>query len=55
MTEPNGPTPRKHHYVPVFYLKGFTADGDRDTHIRVLDAKERQRWWAGGMPTPTWA
>jgi len=44
MTEPKGPPPSKHHYVPVFYLKGFTADGRRDTQVYVLDLKTRRQW-----------
>jgi hypothetical protein len=29
--------PRKHHYVPKFYLAGFTASGSKDDYLYVLD------------------
>jgi hypothetical protein len=29
--------PRKHHYVPRFYLAGFTASGTKDDYLHVLD------------------
>jgi len=29
--------PRKHHYVPTFYLAGFTASGMEDGYLHVLD------------------
>lgn len=29
--------PRKHHYVPKFYLAGFTASGTKDDYLHVLD------------------
>jgi len=28
---------RRHHYVPAFYLAGFTASGSRDDDVHVLD------------------
>ncbi|MEQ8762518.1 MAG: DUF4238 domain-containing protein [Planctomycetota bacterium] len=31
---------RKHHYVPVFYLSGFTVDGHRESPLWVLDTEE---------------
>ena len=29
--------PRKHHYVPKFYLAGFTTSGSKDDYLYVLD------------------
>ena len=36
--------PRKHHYVPQFYLAGFTADGSKDGRLFVLDKEKRKTW-----------
>lgn len=36
--------PRKHHYVPAFYLAGFTANGDRKGPLHVLDLQAGRRW-----------
>lgn len=36
--------PRKHHYVPQFYLAGFTKNGCKDGELYVLD-KERGKIW----------
>ena len=30
-------TPKRHHYLPEFYLAGFTADGQRDSVFTVFD------------------
>lgn len=41
----NKPNPRKHHYVPQFYLGGFTGDGTVKGALNVLDMErleERQ-------------
>ena len=50
MTEPTGPTSaasaiaRSHHYVPAFYLAGFTDTGTRDGFLWVSD-RETERTW----------
>jgi hypothetical protein len=36
--------PRKHHYVPQFYLAGFTETGARDGRLYVLDRRTLRRW-----------
>ena len=36
--------PRKHHYVPQFYLRGFAVDGKRDGQLWVLDKKAGRQW-----------
>ncbi len=36
--------PRKHHYVPQFYLQGFTVDGKGDGQLWVLDQKTGRQW-----------
>jgi hypothetical protein len=41
--------PRKHHYVPKFYLAGFTKSGTADGDLHVLDQRQRRRW---GPVTP---
>jgi hypothetical protein len=41
--------PRKHHYVPKFYLAGFTKSGSVDGNLYVLDQRQRWRW---GPATP---
>jgi hypothetical protein len=36
--------PTKHHYTPVFYLRGFTADGSPDTKLFVHDVTTGKRF-----------
>lgn len=36
--------PRKNHYVPKFYLAGFTKSGKLDGDLYVLDQRQRKRW-----------
>lgn len=36
--------PRKHHYVPQFYLSGFTDDGTVDGNLSVLDTGRMKEW-----------
>lgn len=36
--------PRKHHYVPQFYLAGFTLDDSKDGRLFVLDKEKRRTW-----------
>ena len=38
--------PRRHHYLPQFYLEGFTATGARDDYLHVLDQRSGKRWKA---------
>lgn len=35
----NAKPPRQHHYVPAFYLAGFTAGGTKDGKLFVIDRK----------------
>jgi hypothetical protein len=37
-------TPRKHHYVPKFYLKGFTKEATVDGKLWVIDLEKRKVW-----------
>ena len=39
-----GQQPRHHHYVPQFYLAGFTATGVVDGPLHVLDCEEGRIW-----------
>lgn len=36
--------PRRHHYVPQFYLAGFTNTGKKDGRLHVLDQRQRRQW-----------
>jgi hypothetical protein len=36
--------PRKHHYVPKFYLAGFTNTGRPDGRFYVLDKNQKKQW-----------
>lgn len=36
--------PRKHHYVPRFYLAGFTKSGDENGKLYVLDQQQVKEW-----------
>ena len=38
--------PRKHHYVPQFYLGGFTSNGTRGGKLHVLDLGSGKQWQA---------
>lgn len=35
---------RSHHYVPEFYLAGFTPSGSRDDFLYVHDLKAKKEW-----------
>src|SRR5687768_11444215 len=35
---------RKHHFVPQFYLAGFTPSGTRDDSLFVLDRQTGRQW-----------
>ncbi len=37
--------PRKHHYVPAFYLAGFTPSGEREDFLWVHDLQQQGRKW----------
>lgn len=37
--------PRRHHYVPAFYLAGFTPSGARDDFLWVHDLQHQGRKW----------
>jgi hypothetical protein len=39
-----GKQPRHHHYVPQFYLAGFTATGQGDGPLHILDCEEGRIW-----------
>ena len=36
--------PRHHHYVPQFYLAGFTATGTINGTLHVLDREQQKSW-----------
>lgn len=36
--------PRKHHYVPQFYLAGFTMSDSKEGDLYVLDRGQRKTW-----------
>ena len=35
---------RRHHYVPKFYLAGFTAEGTQDGRLFVVDQRTGKTW-----------
>jgi hypothetical protein len=37
-------TPRRHHYLPQFYLAGFTPSGQKDDFLHVLDKETGKTW-----------
>jgi hypothetical protein len=37
---------RKHHYVPRFFLAGFTSDGTKEGRLLVCDLRTGKRWWS---------
>lgn len=37
---------RKHHYVPRFFLAGFTNEGTKDGRLLVCDLGAGKRWWS---------
>jgi hypothetical protein len=37
------PTPRRHHFLPQFYLAGFTPSGRRDDELWALSLKDGRR------------
>lgn len=37
-------TPRRHHYLPQFYLAGFTPSGQKDDFLHVLDMETGKAW-----------
>lgn len=39
-----GNQPRRHHFVPQFYLAGFTLDGTANGALHVLDKEQLKRW-----------
>ncbi|MCP5104868.1 MAG: DUF4238 domain-containing protein, partial [bacterium] len=38
--------PRRHHYIPEFYLANFTSTGQKDDFLWVLDKKQAKQWKA---------
>jgi hypothetical protein len=36
--------PRKHHYLPQFYLAGFTKTDARDGRLWVFDKRKLKQW-----------
>ena len=36
--------PRKHHYVPAFYLAGFTMSGSDEDRLCVFDQSQIKSW-----------
>ena len=43
-TRPMPNQPRKHHYVPQFYLAGFTDTGTVDGNLHVVDTTRLTKW-----------
>ena len=37
-------TARGHHYLPEFYLRGFTRSGSKDDRLVAIDLHERRRF-----------
>ena len=38
--------PRRHHYIPKFYLVGFTPSGEENDFLFVLDKDSGKQWKA---------
>ncbi len=38
-------TARRHHYVPQFYLRGFTRNGGKNSKLFAVDVVERKSFW----------
>jgi hypothetical protein len=38
-------TARRHHYVPQFYLRGFTRNGGKNSKLFAVDLLERRYFW----------
>jgi hypothetical protein len=38
-------TARRHHYVPQFYLRGFTRNGGKNSKLFVVDVVDRKSFW----------
>jgi hypothetical protein len=38
------PISHRHHYVPEFYLAGFTASGEKDDFLFVFDKDKKKQW-----------
>src|SRR5688500_13218841 len=38
--------PRRHHFLPRFYLAGFTISGKEDGELHVRDRQNGRRWKA---------
>jgi hypothetical protein len=38
--------PRRHHYVPRFWLAGFTDTGEKDGTLWVTDLPRKKQWQA---------
>jgi hypothetical protein len=36
--------PRRHHYLPQFYLAGFTSNGSREGRLQVIDLEMGKGW-----------
>lgn len=36
--------PRRHHFIPKFYLSGFTLSGEEDDYLCVLDMDSAKQW-----------
>lgn len=36
--------PRRHHYLPQFYLSGFTTTGEPDGQLSLIGLKDGRRW-----------
>jgi len=37
---------RKHHYIPRFFLAGFTNEGTKEGRLLVCDLNAGKRWWS---------
>lgn len=45
-TSEPGQHPKRHHYLPVAYLAGFTPSGNRNDVLHVFDLHRQTRWQA---------
>lgn len=43
--------PRRHHFIPQFYLAGFTKEGSADGDLYVLDQGRQKTWKSSPLQT----
>jgi len=39
-------SPRRHHFIPKFYLEGFTVSGRKNENLCIMDKEQKKQWRA---------